>query len=137
MENKIVIWILVLIVLLIAGKILYSVLRTTETSKAQYKKISAASAKQIMDSNKAYILLDVRTEEEFSEGHIKEAILIPDYELSEKAKTELPDKNAKILVYCRSGRRSAGSAKTLVKMGYTDVLDFGGIIDWPYEVVQD
>ena len=74
--------------------------------------------------------------EEFAEGHIEDAILIPEYEIADRAEAELPDKDALILVYCRSGRRSKIAAEELVKLGYTDVREFGGIIDWPYETVK-
>jgi len=86
-----------------------------------------------MDSGEEYILLDVRTDQEFNEGHIGGAMLIPDYEIAVRAEQELPDKNALILIYCRSGRRSANIANELLEMGYLRVYDFGGIIDWPYE----
>lgn len=105
-------------------------------STAEYKKISPSTAKAMMDSDTKLIILDVRTKEEYEEKHIPGAVLIPDYELSEKAASMLPDKNAIILVYCRSGRRSAEAAKLLVGMGYNGVLDFGGIIDWEYETVS-
>lgn len=109
--------------------------QTTAGQVGQYKKISPADAKALMDGGNV-IILDVRTQEEFDQGHIKDAVLLPDYEIGAKAATVLPDKDAKILVYCRSGNRSASAAKELIKMGYTDVMDFGGIIDWPYDVVQ-
>lgn len=99
-----------------------------------YKQITPAEAKALMEGDA--IILDVRTEEEFAEGHIEGAILIPDYEITEKAPQVLPDKNALILVYCRSGRRSKLAAEALVALGYTNVQEFGGIIDWPYEVVK-
>lgn len=99
-----------------------------------YQRISAAEAMVMMDSYDELIILDVRTEEEFSEGHIPGAILIPDYELAERAETELPNKDQLILVYCRSGRRSKAAAEMLVGMGYTNVKDFGGIIDWEYDI---
>ena len=99
-----------------------------------YQRISAAEALVMMDSNDELIILDVRTEEEFSEGHIPGAILIPDYELAERAEAELPNKDQLILVYCRSGRRSKAAAEMLVGMGYTNVKDFGGIIDWKYDI---
>ena len=83
-----------------------------------------------------YILLDVRTDEEFKESRIDGAILIPDYELASRAETELPNKDMLILIYCRSGRRSANTAQELIAMGYTNVYDFGGIIDWHYETVS-
>ena len=99
-----------------------------------YQRISAAEALVMMNSYDELIILDVRTEEEFSEGHIPGAILIPDYELSERAEAELPNKDQLILVYCRSGRRSKAAAEMLVGMGYTNVKDFGGIIDWKYDI---
>ena len=82
------------------------------------------------------VLLDVRTREEYDEGHIPGAILIPEYEIAQRAESELSDKNQLILVYCRSGRRSKIASEELVNLGYTNVKEFGGIIDWPYEVVK-
>jgi rhodanese-related sulfurtransferase len=102
------------------------------TQNSSYEQITPAQAKDIMDNNTDYIILDVRTTEEFNEGHIKDAILIPDYEISEKAEHILTDKEQLILVYCRSGRRSKLAAEELVKLGYTNVKEFGGIIDWEY-----
>ncbi len=99
--------------------------------------ITPQEAKEKMDAGEDYILLDVRTEEEFAEQRIEGAILIPDYEIANRAEEELTDKDATILVYCRSGRRSALAAKDLAAMGYTHVYDFGGIIDWPYETIRD
>lgn len=103
---------------------------------AAYRKISAEEARRIMESADDFILLDVRTEQEYEEKRIDGATLIPDYEIASRAESELPDKNAVILVYCRSGRRSAGAAKKLADMGYTNIYDFGGIIDWPYETTS-
>ena len=88
-----------------------------------------------MDLQDGYIILDVRTQEEFDESHIEGAILIPDYEITNKAESVLKDKDQLILVYCRSGRRSKLAAEALVELGYTNVKEFGGIIDWPYETV--
>ena len=101
-----------------------------------YEQITAEQAKTIMDTDKDYIIIDARTEEEFAEGHIENAILIPEYEIAKRAEKELPDKEQLILVYCRSGRRSKIASEELVKLGYTNVKEFGGIIDWPYEVVK-
>ncbi len=101
-----------------------------------YEQITGEEAKKIMDSETGYIIIDARTQEEFDEGHIENAILIPEYEISERAEKELPDKNQLILVYCRSGRRSKIAAQALVDLGYTNVKEFGGIIDWKYEVVK-
>jgi len=99
-----------------------------------YRKISAADAFQKMSEADGYILLDVRTEQEFNESRIKNAVLIPDYEIADRAAAELPDKNALIFIYCRSGRRSANATNELVGLGYANVYDFGGILDWPYGV---
>lgn len=112
------------------------VLMNIEEKKAEYKKLTPEEAKKIIDSGEEVIILDVRTQQEYDEGHIEGAIRITDTELEDKASEKLPDKNAKILVYCRSGRRSKASAEKLLKMGYTNVYDFGGIIDWPYEIVK-
>lgn len=101
-----------------------------------YRKISAEAAKKIMDEQTGFVILDVRTESEFVEGHIADAILIPDNEIATKVEATLKDKNQLILVYCRSGRRSALAAKEMIALGYTNVQDFGGIIDWPYETVK-
>ena len=101
-----------------------------------YEQISAEQAKTIMDTETDYIIIDARTSEEFAEGHIENAILIPEYEIKDRAEKELPDKEQLILVYCRSGRRSKIASEELVKLGYTNVKEFGGIIDWPYEVVK-
>lgn len=108
---------------------------TLASCDKNYESISASEAKALMDSETNYVILDVRTESEYASGHIPNAILIPDSEIKEKAESILKDKNQLILVYCRSGRRSKNAAKDLAKMGYTNVKEFGGIIDWPYEIV--
>ena len=105
-------------------------------SNNTYEQITAQEAKTIMDTESDYIIIDARTTEEFAEGHIENAILIPEYEIADRAEKELPDKDQLILVYCRSGRRSKIASEELVKLGYTNVKEFGGIIDWPYEVVK-
>ena len=107
------------------------------TMKNTYEQITPAEAKGIMDTEQNYIILDVRTEEEFAEGHIAGAILIPDYEITEKAESVLMDKDQQILVYCRSGRRSKNAASQLVELGYSNVKEFGGIIDWPYGTTME
>jgi len=96
-----------------------------------WQTISHAEAQQLMDETDDYILLDVRSEEEFNEGTLKGAILIPGNELRDRAEAELPDKDAVILVFCRSGRRSAAAAELLASLGYTNVYDIGGIIGGP------
>ncbi len=101
--------------------------------EAIYMNINAEEAKKIMDTESGYIILDVRTQEEYDEAHIPGAIVIPNTEIEARAESELPDKNQMILVYCRSGRRSKLAAEILVELGYTNIYEFGGIIDWPYE----
>ena len=107
-----------------------------EARKAVYTKISPKQAKDMMDKGNPYIILDVRTEGEFREQRIKGAILIPNTEIKNRAQKELPDKDAVIFVYCRSGVRSSGAAHDLVSMGYTNVYDIGGIMSWPYDRVN-
>ena len=102
----------------------------------RYTKITPEEAKAIIDSEEGILIVDVRTEEEYKEGYIEGAILLPVDQIEALAENELPDLDQKILLYCRSGNRSGTAARTLVDMGYTNVLDFGGIIDWPYEIVK-
>ena len=108
----------------------------SDGGSATYEQISGAEAKALMDSESGYIIVDARTQEEYDEGHILGAILIPEYEIADRAEKELPDKDQLILVYCRSGRRSKIAAEELVKLGYTNVKEFGGIIDWEYDIVK-
>lgn len=108
----------------------------TLSSENSYEQITPEQAKRLMDTESDYIIIDARTQEEFAAGHIEGAILIPEYEIAERAEGELPDKNALILVYCRSGRRSKIASEALVALGYTNVKEFGGIIDWKYEIVK-
>lgn len=123
------IWILLMLVLLTAcGQ------NKENDQEAVYLNITAEEAKSIMDSQDGYIILDVRAQEEYDEGHIPGAVVIPHTEVEARAEAELPDKEQVILVYCRSGRRSKLAAQALVDLGYTNVKEFGGIIDWPYEV---
>ena len=101
---------------------------------AVYVNITAEEAKHIMDSEEGYIILDVRTQEEYDQGHIPGATQTSHEEIAEKAEDVLTDKDQLILVYCRSGRRSKIAAEALAELGYTNIKEFGGIIDWPYEV---
>ena len=101
-----------------------------------YQQITAEEAKRIMDSVEDYIILDTREQDEYDTEHIPDAILIPYTEIDDKAAQMLPDKNMQILVYCRSGRRSKIAAEGLSRLGYTNVKEFGGIIDWPYETTK-
>ena len=106
-------------------------------NKSAYEQITPAEAKALIDSEEGYIILDVRTEDEFAEGHIEGAILIPDHEIGEKAENVLTNKDQLILVYCRSGRRSKNAASELATLGYTNIKEFGGILDWEYGTVTE
>ena len=107
-----------------------------ETTMA-YEQISQKEAKSLMDNNKNIVILDVRTKKEFDEGHIKGAINIPVETIGSIPPAQLRDKKQMILVYCRSGRRSKMAAQKLGTMGYENVLEFGGIMDWGYGTVKE
>ena len=107
---------------------------TEPTIPTDYRRIDGREAKEIMDSEEGYIILDTRAQYEYDESHIPGAIVIPHDEIKDKAEQMLPDKDQLILVYCRSGRRSKLASQDLVALGYTNIKEFGGIIDWPYEV---
>ena len=113
-----------------------SIIISEKSEDAMYEQISMDEARKIMESGEEYILLDVREQYEFDEGHIPGAILIPHTEIEGKAEEKLPRKDALILVYCRSGRRSKIASESLAKLGYTNVKEFGGIIDWKGEIVK-
>ena len=121
--------------LLLAVMLLTACGQDTEKDRgAVYVNITAEEAKQIMDTEEGYRILDVREQDEYDAGHIPGAILIPYTQIGEKANEMLPDKDQLILVYCRSGRRSKIAVEALVELGYTNIKEFGGIIDWPYEI---
>lgn len=122
---------------LLCGLIFVACGKTESNKENPFEQITPAEAKALMDSESNYVILDVRTEEEFNETHIEGAVLIPDYEISAKAESILTDKEQLVLVYCRSGRRSKNAAKELATLGYKNVKEFGGIIDWPYKTVSE
>lgn len=101
-----------------------------------FQMISYKEAKQMMDEQKDSLILDVRTEDEYERGHIPQAVLLPLDTIEEDASSELPKKDQTILVYCRSGVRSKIAARILDAMGYTNVYEFGGILEWPYEITR-
>ena len=126
-----------LTILLLAAILLTACGQTNgKEQEAMYVNITAQEAKTIMDNEEGYVVLDVREQDEYDAGHIPGAILIPYTQIEEKANEILPDQDQLILVYCRSGRRSKIAAEALVELGYTNIKEFGGIIDWPYEVEQ-
>lgn len=109
---------------------------TAESQKAVYQKISAEDAKKMMDEQ-SVVIVDVRTEAEYKGGHILNAILLPNETIGKEAPAELPDKQATILVYCRSGNRSRQAANKLIELGYQNIYDFGGIGDWKYDIISE
>ena len=106
------------------------------SASPQVQTITAEEANLIMAETDSFVLLDVRTLAEFQETRIDGAILIPYDELMDRAEEALPDKSAVILIYCRSGRRSALVAEILLALGYDRLYDFGGIMDWPFAVID-
>lgn len=106
-----------------------------ETAKAAFKQITAEEAKTMMDEQDGILVLDVREQSEYDAGHIPGAVLLPVGSIDEEsAAAVIPGKDAAVLVYCRSGNRSKKASKALVDLGYTKIYEFGGIIDWPYEI---
>ncbi|MCR5560134.1 MAG: rhodanese-like domain-containing protein [Schwartzia sp.] len=104
-----------------------------ESAKSAYRRVSAEEAQQIMKNESGYQIVDVRTPEEYASGHIPNAICIPNESIGKQPPAELSNKKQLLLIYCRSGRRSKEAANKLVELGYENVVDFGGIIDWPGE----
>ena len=104
------------------------------SSSSGYRQISMDEAVKMMRDEKDYIILDVRRPDEFAEGHIPGAINVPNEEIGSAEIAELPDKSQLILVYCRSGRRSKEASEKLVKLGYTNIVEFGGIKDYKGEI---
>lgn len=109
----------------------------TVQEDAPYTQIDTAQAARLMQTEKDYIILDVRTEEEYKSGHILNAICIPNETIGNGEIGALKDKNQLIMVYCRSGRRSKEAAQKLANLGYRNVKEFGGIIDWTGETVTE
>lgn len=108
-----------------------------ETSQKTYQSISQDEAKKIMETDTNYIIVDVRRPDEFETGHIPGAICILNEEIDTEKPAQLQDLEQTILVYCRSGRRSKEASQKLADMGYTNIYEFGGIIDWTGEIVTD
>lgn len=122
---------------LTAAAVIYASFKTKHGGTEEgWVHISAAQAKSVMDSGADFTVVDARAQSEFDGGHIPGAVLMPHTETAKLAPVLLPDKTKCILIYCRSGRRSRIAAKKLAEMGYTDVREFGGIADWPYETVK-
>lgn len=130
---KKVIIILIILVVIIGGVIM--LIKNTEketTNQIQY--VSMEEITTIMQENTNYIILDVRTIDEYNQGHIPNAICIPNETIDETVTEQLPNKDQLILIYCRSGNRSKQAALKLQQLGYTNLIEFGGIIDWEGEI---
>ena len=108
----------------------------SQSKESTYRQITMEEAVTMMQEESGYIILDVRTAEEYSEKHIPGAINIPNETIGADDIPELPDKDQLILLYCRSGNRSKQAADKLVKLGYTNIMEFGGINDWTGETVS-
>ena len=125
-------------VLFIAVIMLLSGCTASQSStEVTYSQITQEEAKVMMDKNDGHIIIDVRRQDEYDAGHIPGAVLIPNESIIDKQPAELPDLDQIILVYCRSGRRSKEAAQKLADMGYTNVYEFGGIIDWTGATVMN
>ena len=134
--NKILCSILIIILLVIGVILMLSKKDKNIENEMRIKHVSMDEIVQIMNENTDYIILDVRTIAEYNEGHIPNAICIPNETIGSNTISELPDKEQLILVYCRSGNRSKQAAEKLKKLGYTNLIEFGGIIDWKGEIVK-
>ncbi|MDD5791233.1 MAG: rhodanese-like domain-containing protein [Erysipelotrichaceae bacterium] len=114
-----------------------SLLLSSCSNTPSYQHVSMSEAIDLMNRESSYVILDVRTYDEYQQGHIPGAIVVPNETIGTSEIPELPDKQQMILVYCRSGNRSRQAAAKLAKLGYSNVIEFGGIIDWPLEIVKD
>ena len=114
-----------------------SVFLASKNDKDSYTQIDQETAKLMMDLDDGHVIVDARRQDEYDEGHIPGAICIPNESITDSMPSELPDLEQVILVYCRSGRRSKEAAQKLFDMGYTNVFEFGGIIDWTGEVITE
>lgn len=125
-----------LIPILLTALMLTGCTGAVNSTNNTYRQISMDEAVAMMERESGYITLDVRTPAEFAEKHIPNAINIPNENIGTDEISALPDKDQLIMVYCRSGRRSKEAAEKLVKLGYTNIVEFGGIIDWKGETVS-
>ena len=127
----------ILLILLLSVLLLTGCTATPNAAKANtYRQITMTEAVEMMEQEENYTIVDVRTEQEFVSGHIPGAILVPNETIGMQEISHLPDKDQLIMVYCRSGNRSKQASDKLVKLGYTNIVEFGGIIDWPGETVS-
>lgn len=126
-----------LIPILLSALMFTGCARTSNNQTNTYRQITMDEAVTMMEQETGYIILDVRRADEFAAGHIPGAINVANESIGTDEIPELPDKDQLIMVYCRSGRRSKEAAEKLVKLGYTNIVEFGGILDWKGEIVTD
>ena len=110
---------------------------SADSGKGTFRQVTPDEGKKMMEESSGYIIVDVRTQKEYAAGHIPKAICIPNESIDKTPPAELADKNQEIFVYCRSGRRSKEAAQKLANMGYTNIIEFGGIISWNGEVTKE
>lgn len=135
MKMKVVI--IIFIVLIVSILLYLNYNKSNKSTETKVRYVSMNEIVQIMNENENYIILDVRTMEEFNQGHIPNAICIPNETIDEKIVKQLPNKDQLVLIYCRSGNRSKQATKKLENLGYTNLIEFGGIIDWKGEIVKN
>lgn len=134
MKSQLLIVILMMAVIMLAACSSSDAGDGNKSEDSTYQQISQEEAKKLMDSEMDYVILDVRTKEEYEGGHIAEAVCIPNETIDDTVTEQLPDKDQLILVYCRSGNRSKQASQKLADLGYTDIREFGGINTWQYEI---
>ena len=122
-----------MVLLVLAALLCVGCTQQGKEEQMKYQMVTAKEAKELMETQSGYIILDVREQDEYDQKHIPGAVLLPLGDVEGKAKVVLPNPEQLILVYCRSGRRSKIAAESLAQQGYTNVVEFGGILDWPYE----
>ena len=133
------IYVILIIAVIVIGVIMFTNKDTDKDvneSNFGVKHVTMDEIVEIMEENEGYIILDVRTIEEYNEGHIPNAICIPNETIDENVVNILPDKNQLILIYCRSGNRSKKATDKLENLGYTNLIEFGGIMDWKGDIVK-
>ena len=130
-QMKRVLLLILSVVMLLSGCAL-----TNSSPSASYTQITQEEAKEMMKKDDGHIIIDVRRQDEYDEGHIPSAVLIPNESITDKQPEELPELDRIILVYCRSGRRSKEASQKLADIGYTNVYEFGGINTWTGEIVK-
>ena len=126
----------IIIPLIIALLTLSSCAASGTAAPAEYKRIGMEEAVAMMTAEEDYLIVDVRTPEEFAQGHIPGAVNVPNESIGTEPPKELPVKDQLLMVYCRSGNRSKQASQKLADMGYSNVVEFGGIIDWPGDIVS-